>query len=828
MKQVTEALLKKYGLQVEPGKSHLECPICGHKSLSITPDNTLAKCFHPNCGKVVASSNSYGPPSAVDWVFRSMLVDCRQELLFQKGKPRRNAFNYLTKTRKVHLDAVSQSLIGAIPQSYSIENYVEKALADVPQSKKTDKAAKLKLQEVFSGLSDLLKKCPGWIIFFYEDSTGRLSSVKMRKPYDKKILTKKPFAGAGVFIARSGETKKTDSGRLLVVEGEFNALSYESLAVRYRDKTGLGLQLDEFVASAVGGVTTADWETVVGIDKNPIVCYDNDSSEAGLGLVKRGQAYATFHAFTTPESDSDLDSYIREYGKDIRSAKEGLDALFLTKRLFERSYAGLAFQIDDIRKSKKLKSFEIFRSVTEVVISDLRERARLLHDGHEGYIFLNGLKTLVAVRFDDPDLRLLISRYGINPTESLFKYIHEAISLETMDHGERTAIHRYAYYDIRTNVLYIHNGRQSVLRISEKAVETIDNGQYGVLFLDDQDAEPFKIVPVPPDRSPLAEHIFSRFNFTDGLLPNDSACLLLLFWFYSLFFENLLSTKPILTIFGPKGSGKTSSLMAIGLLLKGEKFGVTPLSHDERDFDAAITNSYYVVLDNADSTPKWLNDRLATSATGGSIKRRELYTTNKLVEFVVKCYIAITARTPGFRRDDVADRLLILRVDRYEKFKSENVLRQDIIDNRDLIMSEVVQHLQAILVALKNHPPDVDVGAFRMADFAQFAFRISQEYGIADKLKTLLKTVSREQSLFTLENDTLVDLITLWAQANPGTEVTAHQLCHELTKIAVKHDIDFRYAKSPKGLAQRLHNMRSDLEEFVDIERDIIEFCGLR
>jgi hypothetical protein len=50
------------------------------------------------------------------------------------------------------------------------------------------------------------------------------------------------------------------------------------------------------------------------------------------------------------------------------------------------------------------------------------------------------------------------------------------------------------------------------------------------------------------------------------------------------------------------------------------------------DVDAAITTDPLVVADNADDAPKWLPDRHAAVATGETIKRRILYTTNRLVE----------------------------------------------------------------------------------------------------------------------------------------------------------------------------------------------------
>ena len=52
------------------------------------------------------------------------------------------------------------------------------------------------------------------------------------------------------------------------------------------------------------------------------------------------------------------------------------------------------------------------------------------------------------------------------------------------------------------------------------------------------------------------------------------------------------------------------------------------------DFDAAITSDHFVVADNADDAPPWLPDKLAVLATGGTIKRRVLYTTNRLADYL--------------------------------------------------------------------------------------------------------------------------------------------------------------------------------------------------
>ena len=165
---------------------------------------------------------------------------------------------------------------------------------------------------------------------------------------------------------------------------------------------------------------------------------------------------------------------------------------------------------------------------------------------------------------------------------------------------------------------------------------------------------------------------------------------LFLVWFYSTFFRELFPTKVILATVGPKGSGKTTLHKRVGRLLFGPQFHPTDLTNDPKDLDAAITTEPFVVIDNADRHIPWLDDKLAIAATGGTIKRRVLYTTNRLVDYPIVAALGITSRTPHFRREDVADRLLILQVERFEAFVSAAHLDQDIERHRDALMTQVV------------------------------------------------------------------------------------------------------------------------------------------
>ncbi|MEE9269855.1 MAG: hypothetical protein V3V49_06295 [Candidatus Krumholzibacteria bacterium] len=232
-----------------------------------------------------------------------------------------------------------------------------------------------------------------------------------------------------------------------------------------------------------------------------------------------------------------------------------------------------------------------------------------------------------------------------------------------------------------------------------------------------------------------------------------------------------------------------------------------------------MTNSPFVVFDNADHKCVWLNDRLATVATGGVIKKRELYTTNRLVEIPARCSVGLTSRTPHFRRDDVADRLLIMKVERFKAFISEKKLLAEVMGRRNEILSEGILKLQTIVRALRAEDGVDDSGVFRMADFADFAMKVARHEGWGEQLKRIFGKLSHEQSEFTLDGDPIFETLSVWAAEHPDRQVTYKELWGELKKVAESEGIDFReYEGNSRGFARRMPNIRSNLEAFFDIK----------
>ena len=79
------------------------------------------------------------------------------------------------------------------------------------------------------------------------------------------------------------------------------------------------------------------------------------------------------------------------------------------------------------------------------------------------------------------------------------------------------------------------------------------------------------------------------------------------------------------------------------------------------------------------------------------ITKKVLYTTNDQATYWPKCFLAFTARTPRFRRDDVASRILTFRLEPIEVTISEDILLRQVDEDRNKMLSEYAVMLNRVV-----------------------------------------------------------------------------------------------------------------------------------
>jgi DNA primase len=491
----------------------------------------------------------------------------------------------------------------------------------------------------------------------------------------------------------------------------------------------------------------------------------------------------------------------------------------------ESSELFLKAQIEEIRKDKYSKAFEIKRDVSHTVLDDMRESGRFYRTPtNQYYWFSEDLKRLCEIG-DKFFEQLVNDRYGLNKTEAEYEYLCADLETEAGRRGKESEIYRFAHYDKHNHVLYIDRNDFQMYRLDGTNIDLIPNGTNGVLFITDPQNESFELKDIGEEEY-LRPLIIDPTNFVEGAHVNlnpDEQKYLFQIWIATLFFEELQPTKTIQVFIGPQGSGKTTRQRIVGQWLFGRHFNVQGIN-DEDDFIATITHNYFAVCDNVDTYQKWLNDRLAQVATGQRIEKRELYTTNRLVRYYPRCFLSLNSREPKFKRPDVVDRLLLFRVQRLEKFSSEARLLAKIDKYRNELWSEMLIKLSQIITAIKADDEPF-LSQHRMADWAELGWRIAKTQDASNYFIELLEKMDREQSEFVLEDNPVYQCLEgLLLEEDKLIDMSSAELYKLFKEYAEKDDIDFSF-KSSRSLGMHLRNILPDLKEFFEITEDKKKNC---
>ena len=404
------------------------------------------------------------------------------------------------------------------------------------------------------------------------------------------------------------------------------------------------------------------------------------------------------------------------------------------------------------------KGFVLKEKIADLIKIEISEVGKIYKSDNRYFLFLKDEKRAILLTEDSRELKNLLTKWGINASESIFRYVIQELFVFIADNSIEIDIHKFAFYDEEKFMLYLYNTPKSILKITDKDVSTIENGDEGVLFEELKNYQPFELINIDKNKNYLVEHFLKNLNFEKNEY-GINVIKLIETWFFSLFFESIMDTKPIFVVIGEKGSGKTSFLRRIGQFLMGEKFNVTSINSDYKNLLSLITNNYFVVIDNMDSSTSQLNDTFARISTGHVIKMRKLYTTNQEVEYNVKCFISLTSRKRNLQRDDISDRLICVFLQRFNDFSSEHRLKKSNLAMRNTIMSYTVCKLQSIIGNLKKNKDKNISTIFRIADFAEFDFKSTSNDKDIEELKDLFLALSRQQKDFATQDNIIYILL---------------------------------------------------------------------
>jgi len=454
---------------------------------------------------------------------------------------------------------------------------------------------------------------------------------------------------------------------------------------------------------------------------------------------------------------------------------------------------------------------------------------------HRAYLFDGRFCKLYRIDAEDPEFcGYMQQAYGLNSSEQITRHLITSLRNGAVAMGSLRTVRRFSYWDRYTQTLYISRYDGTCYEIDGHEVTVRPNGYGPAIFIDDDQGQSID-EPTVGNHRQLFKHLIDDLQYvpatTGGMSPEvQKTCLGV--WLFAIAFPDLMPTKPLLLVEGEKGSGKTFALQRIAMAIHGK---ISPLSipkKEDQDFGIKILRSPIAILDDVNEPVDWLRDTLCTYATGGGWTRRKLFSDDAEVQIKPDSFLGITSNNATtFRQGQVADRCLIIRLERREQqggYVPGDQLFERIRYWRPEIFGEWLYWLNEIVAELRR-PQKQMTTPYRMADFARLSHVIGRTlnqpagppgHWSPEHIEEMLEGMQNERDALIIEGDTLIDIIDKWLEAasNQGRELRIADLYRELAMIARTLNVSAFY-KSPKALANRLKDASGPLAHHFQISR---------
>lgn len=469
----------------------------------------------------------------------------------------------------------------------------------------------------------------------------------------------------------------------------------------------------------------------------------------------------------------------------------------------------------------KLATAERQTQLEEILLGWLQIHGRFVRTPEDGLYYLWRDKHELYEMDTDRWHAWLHVLTGVNPVATVFGVLTAACKTMTWQHGERVHVVRLAHWDNAGQVLRVSQFNGSVwLCDGNWPLGQEANGDGPVIFDDMALWETYE-----PDwhgvENMLAD-VPERWGHWENSYHGHHAWAFRV-WLYSLFFSEQCPTKPLLLLLGEKGSGKSLILRLALQFLFGRFSQVSGMPDKPDAFAVAASHYHLYVIDNVDEVEAWVRDKLARITTGATDEYRKLYTSKELGIITYRCWLAMTARTPDMlRRDDLADRLLILPLERVPDVarQREYSFLQIAAKERNGWWADVLRGLNRIVAELRDGQLPT-TSPLRMADWEMFGRAVSRAHDKEWLWDVIVAGLKGAQATFLSDGEIVLEAIDRWLSVptNLYRSVTARQLYTETQELLFglsKPDAD--WPRSAKSFGRRLMNVKDHLANMYGLE----------
>lgn len=474
--------------------------------------------------------------------------------------------------------------------------------------------------------------------------------------------------------------------------------------------------------------------------------------------------------------------------------------------------------VNTIRRNTALQMHDRKEQILKAILEYLKTLGTFVHGSDDQpYFVRSSTGRPIIIQPKNQEIAALLTALGINSASEEYTYVVHGLRAYIINIQARTTVSSLAHFDTHSKVVSVHTGSKDIINITADSLYTTPNGSSDLLFTWAAMSDTFA-----PSKEPLPNNqTWQSFMFDTSIeaalnMPIASARTILAVWTMYTIFRSQLS-RPVLAIFGVPGSGKSTLFRLIYRLMYGRYKNLQHITNED-NFDLTIAMNPLVVFDNVDNWTPWLANKLALSTSSVLTERRTLYTDTDTTILQNQAMIGITAHSPKFVREDVADRLIVINIPRRSSFTEESQLFARVSRARPQLWGLIIKDIQRILSLPKPNPSEVP--QFRMQDFATYGLWIARGMNIETEFLDAIKSTKSTQNDLVLEAEqlliTAIDrLITRYPMTQPhGTG----DLFLKLAEASESPPLFNKVYKSPIVLGRKLWLLAGTLKTVFKVD----------